>query len=176
MWLGHQHNEKTLFLVAKLALAGALTAAYFTFEGPLERTFAVLNAVFSTRWNAKEWRFRVALDLWIVWGGMLTALAVIKFKEARVAEHPAWPTWRRASIVGAGVTMAAYFVFELTRASKFVYNVWHPYVSIFPVLAFCVLRNATPYLRSTSSKFFIFFGQCSLETFIIQFHLFIAAE
>lgn len=66
--------------------------------------------------------------------------------------------------------------FQLTRASKFVYNAYHPYISVIPVLAFCVFRNATPYLRSTSSKFFIFFGQCSLETFIIQFHLFIAAE
>jgi hypothetical protein len=72
--------------------------------------------------------------------------------------------------------MAGYFVFELTRESKFVYNAYHPYVSILPVLAFIVLRNATPALRSTSSKLFIFFGQCSLETFIIQFHLFIAGE
>lgn len=145
-------------------------------EGPLEATFSVTNTIFATAWNAKEWRFRVALDMWIVWGGMLTALAFIKIKEARVTDRPEWAQWERWTIVGSAGAMAAYMVFELTRASKFVYNGYHPYVSIFPVLAFCVLRNATPYLRSTSSKFFIFFGQCSLETFIIQFHLFIAAE
>ncbi|ORY57401.1 10 TM acyl transferase domain found in Cas1p-domain-containing protein [Leucosporidium creatinivorum] len=176
MWAGHQYNERPAFLLGKLAIAAALTAVYFQMEGPLEATFSVVNAIFATEWNAKEWRFRVTLDMWIVWVGMLTAYAFIKIKEARLTDRPEWPQWQRMTIIGSAVTMAAYFVFELTRASKFVYNGWHPYVSMFPVLAFCVLRNATPYLRSTSSKFFIFFGQCSLETFIIQFHLFIAGE
>lgn len=176
MWAGNQYNERTSFLLAKLAIASAITASYFLIEGPLEATFSVINTIFASSWNAKEWRFRVALDMWIVWGGMLTALAFIKIKEARLTERAEWSKWQRWTIIGSGVVMGGYFVFELTRASKFVYNVYHPYVSILPVLAFCVLRNATPYLRSTSSKFFIFFGQCSLETFIIQFHLFIAAE
>lgn len=176
MWLGHQHNDNTKFLLGKLAVMAVLTALYFEVEGPLEATFAVINAIFATTWNAKEWRFRVTLDMWIVWVGMLTAFAFIKIKDARLTERSQWPILQRYTIVAAAVTMAAYFVFELTRASKFVYNGYHPYISMFPVLAFCVLRNATPYLRSTSSKFFIFFGQCSLETFIIQFHLFIAGE
>ena len=145
-------------------------------EGPLEATFSVLNTVFAMTWNAKEWRFRVTLDMWIVWIGMLTAFALIKVKEMRLTDRPEWPQWQRSAIIASAVTMFGYFVFELTRPSKFEYNHAHPYVSALPVLAFCVLRNATPYLRSTSSKFFMFFGKCSLETFIIQFHLFIAAE
>jgi hypothetical protein len=176
MWAGHQYNDRTFFLVGKLVFSALLTAAYFQIEGPLDGTFSVLNTVFATTWNAKEWRFRVTLDMWIVWVGMLTALGFIKIKEARLTARPEWPQWQRWTIVGSAGTMAAYFAFELTRATKFVYNDYHPYISMFPVLAFCVLRNATPYLRSTSSKFFIFFGQCSLETFIVQFHLFIAAE
>lgn len=176
MWAGNQYNERPAFLLGKLAIAAALTAVYFEMEGPLEATFSVINALFATEWNAKEWRFRVTLDMWIVWIGMLTAYALIKIKELRLTDRPEWPQWQHMTIIGSAVAMAGYFVFELTRASKFVYNGWHPYVSMIPVLAFCVLRNATPYLRSTSSKFFIFFGQCSLETFIIQFHLFIAGE
>lgn len=176
MWTGHAYNDRTPFLVVKLLIAAGLTGAYFKIEGPLEGTFSVLNTVFGTAWNAKEWRFRVTLDMWVVWTGMFTALAFIKIKEARITERPEWPTWQRWTIWVSAISMTGYFVFELTRASKFVYNAYHPYISVIPVLAFCVLRNATPYLRSTSSKFFIFFGQCSLETFIIQFHLFIAAD
>lgn len=176
MWAGNQYNERPAFLLGKLAIAAGLTAVYFEMEGPLEATFSVINALFATEWNAKEWRFRVTLDMWIVWIGMLTAYALIKIKEVRLTDRPEWPQWQRMTIIGSAVAMVGYFVFELTRASKFVYNGWHPYVSMIPVLAFCVLRNATPYLRSTSSKFFIYFGQCSLETFIIQFHLFIAGE
>lgn len=176
MWAGNQYNERTYFLIGKLIVASILTAAYFTLDGPLEWTFELLNTVFATSWNAKDWRFRVALDMWIVWGGMGTALAFIKIKEMRITDRPQWPIWERWSIIAAGVTMALFFLFELTRSSKFVYNVYHPYISIFPVLAYVVLRNSTVYLRSTSSTLFIFFGQCSLETFILQFYIFLAAD
>ncbi|SCV67287.1 BQ2448_5933 [Microbotryum intermedium] len=176
MWIGHQHNDKPAFLVSKLVVAAGLTAAYFEIEGPLEATFSIINTIFATAWNAKEWRFRVTLDMWIVWIGMLTAYAFILIKDNRLTEHPSWAQWQRSTIIGSAISMAGYFIFELSRPNKFVYNASHPYVAAIPVLAFVVLRNATPYLRSTSSKFFIFFGQCSLETFIIQFHFFIAGD
>lgn len=132
--------------------------------------------MFRTNWNAGEWRFRQTLDMWIVWVGMATAFAFLKIKEHRLADDPRWPTWSRLTVLVSALAMGGYFAFELTRESKFVYNASHPYVSAVPVLAFVVLRNATPWLRSTSSRFFIYFGQCSLETFIIQFHFFIAGE
>ncbi|GAA6042735.1 hypothetical protein JCM8097_005556 [Rhodosporidiobolus ruineniae] len=176
LWIGHKHNDKPAFILTKLVVAAALTAAYFMIPGPLDKTFELINTVFATNWNATEWRFRQTLDMWIVWWGMLTAYAFIKIKDLRLTDDPRWPDWQRYTIIASAITMVGYFVFELTRESKFVYNGYHPYVSIFPVLAWCVLRNATPALRSTSSKFFIFFGQCSLETFIIQFHLFIAGD
>lgn len=176
LWAGHQYNDRTPFLIAKLVLAAGLTAAYFEIEGPLEATFSFFNTVFATNWNAKEWRFRQTLDMWIVWVGMFTALAFIKIKEMRLTDRPEWPRIQRVTIIGSAITMVGYFVFELTRESKFVYNHYHPYVSILPILSFIVLRNATPYLRSTSSKFFMYFGSCSLETYIMQFHLFISGE
>lgn len=176
MWAGHKHNETTVFLFSKIIFAAGLVGFYFQYPGPLEWTFSVINSVFATAWNAKEWRFRVALDMWVVWSGMLTALAFIKIKDLRLTDRPEWPQWQRWTIIGSAITFASYMAFELTRESKFVYNAYHPFIAIPAVLSFCVLRNATPYLRSTSSKFFIFFGQCSLETFILQFHLFIAGE
>lgn len=176
MWAGNQHNENTTFLLSKIAIAAILTAAYFSIEGPLELTFSIFNSLFSANWNAKEWRFRVALDLWIVWIGMLTAFGFIKVKELKLTERPEWNLWQQRTIIGSAVTMFFYFLFELTRENKFVYNFYHPFISFLPILAFCVLRNSTLWLRSTNSKLFCFFGKCSLETFIVQFHLFIAAE
>ncbi|GAA6009960.1 hypothetical protein JCM10207_002174 [Rhodosporidiobolus poonsookiae] len=176
LWIGHKHNDKPAFLLSKMVIAAGLTAVYFEMSGPLDKTFELINLVFGTTWNATEWRFRQTLDMWIVWLGMLTAYAFIKIKDLRLTDDPRWPVWQRYTIIASAVTMLGYFVFELTRESKFAYNAYHPYVAVLPVWSFVVLRNATPFLRSTSSKFFIFFGQCSLETFIIQFHLFISGD
>ena len=176
LWAGHKFNGNSAFLLVKLVVAAALTACFFEVPGPLDKTFDVINTVFRTNWNAGEWRFRQTLDMWIVWVGMATAFAFLKIKEHRLADDPRWPTWSRLTVIISALAMGGYFAFELTRESKFVYNASHPYVSAVPVLAFIVLRNATPWLRSTSSRFFIYFGQCSLETFIIQFHFFIAGE
>lgn len=167
MWAGNQWNKNTYFILAKLALSAALVATFFSLQWPLAAVFGVINTVFRTDWIAREWTFRVTLDLYIVYSGMLAAYAYIKYIEFGLGDRPWWPQFSKGAIVASAITMLGYFVFEL-RHAKFDYNRWHPYISTLPVLSFVVLRNATPYLRSTSSKFFMYFGTCSLETFIIQ--------
>lgn len=113
MWAGNKYNENTTFLVSKLVVASALTACYFSIEGPLEATFGALNTVFATAWVAKEWRFRVTLDMWIVWVGMFTALALIKIKEWRITERPMWAQWQQWTIWASAAAMTGYMVFEV---------------------------------------------------------------
>ncbi|GAA95590.1 uncharacterized protein L969DRAFT_92722 [Mixia osmundae IAM 14324] len=175
MFVGNQWNKNAYFLLAKIIIGAALAAIYFELGKPLEYTFRAINAVFRTQWIAREWSFRVTLDMYIVFWGMAAALAFIKFQEHKIADRPDWPIFARAGIIVGSLGMLGFMIFELTQ-NKFDYNVYHPFISIIPVGAFCVLRNATPALRSTSSKFFIFFGHCSLETFIIQFHLWMGAD
>jgi hypothetical protein len=107
---------------------------------------------------------------------MLTAIAYIKIRELRLTDHPRWNTIQQGSIIASAVALVWFFVFELSQPSKFTYNKWHPYISVVPVLAFIILRNATTILRSASSRFFCFIGTCSLETFILQFHFWLAAD
>lgn len=175
MYIGHQWNSSSWFICGKIAIAAAVTTAFFELGWPLKAAFSFLNTVFRTDWNATEWAFRVTLDMWIVFGGMYAAFAFIKFRELRIAEQPWFPRLKAGALILAGIAMFAFTIFEL-KHDKITYNKFHPYLSTIPVLAFIVLRNATPYLRSTSSKFFIFFGKCSLETFICQFHIFLAAD
>ena len=168
MWVGHRWNNRILFIVPKMLASAGLVAAFFLSEGPLAFTFKIINSICGTEWFAREWAFRVTLDLYIVYWGMFSALVFIKVGESRLTEDPRWPTISKVGIWLSGLGMLWFFVFELTRPTKFSYNQSHPHTSIIPVAAFAILRNATPALRSTSSKFFIYFGQCSLETFIIQ--------
>ncbi|CEL52236.1 putative O-acetyltransferase CAS1 OS=Cryptococcus neoformans var, grubii serotype A (strain H99 / ATCC 208821 / CBS 10515 / FGSC 9487) GN=CAS1 PE=3 SV=1 [Rhizoctonia solani AG-1 IB] len=107
---------------------------------------------------------------------MLAAITFIKIREMRLTDHPSWPLASRSAIGASVFGLLWFFWFELTRADKFAYNAWHPYVSAVPVLAFIVLRNANTALRSSSSRVFAFIGTCSLETFIMQYHFWLAGD
>jgi hypothetical protein len=158
MYIGHNYNKSLPFMLGKICVSAALMAAYHKFTFPLQTTFAIFNAIFKTEWNAKEWGFRVTLDMWIVYIGMLAAFAYIKIQEEKLWERQWWSRVRSISYIASALGMVGYFAFEL-RYNKFEYNQYHPYVSFVPVLSFIVLRNATPLLRSTSSRAFIWIGQ-----------------
>lgn len=158
MYIGYNHNKKLPFMLAKIFVSAAITAAFHLHATPLELLFVSFNTVFNTEWNAKEWNFRVTLDMYIVYVGMLTALAVIKVQEDKIWERAWWPRVRALSYLMSVLGLVGYFAFEL-RHNKFEYNQYHPYISFVPVLSFVILRNATPLLRSTSSRAYIWVGQ-----------------
>jgi len=176
MAIGKGYNENMTFLVAKICLSMALITVFMSYDWLLAEVFLWLERLCGIHWSAKEWAFRVKLDLWIVYFGMLTSLAYMKFREARFMDSPHWPFVYKVSLGLSGVTFLWYFGFELSQPTKFDYNAWHPYISILPIGAFVILRNANPILRSANSKVFAFIGTCSLETFIIQFHFWLAAD
>ncbi|KAJ3975578.1 10 TM acyl transferase domain found in Cas1p-domain-containing protein [Lentinula raphanica] len=173
---GSRFNDRLAFVVGKMLLSAALVTLFFHTLWPLEALFEILARIFQIQWSAKEWAFRVKLDLWIVYVGMFAALAVIKIQELRLTDSPRWYMIHKAAIIASALIMAWFFVFEVNQESKFTYNYWHPYISCLPVLAFVVLRNANATLRSINSQIFAFVGRCSLETFIIQYHLWLAAD
>ncbi|KZT05847.1 Cas1p-domain-containing protein [Laetiporus sulphureus 93-53] len=176
MAAGSQYNDRTVFLVCKILLSMALVTWFMSEQWMLEALFQFLERACGIRWSAREWSFRVNLDLWIVYAGMFTALAVIKIREHRLTDHPQWPLAVKASIAVSAVVLLWFFAFELYQPDKFAYNLWHPYISFLPVGAFVVLRNANAILRSASSRAFAFIGTCSLETFIIQYHFWLAGD
>lgn len=175
MWTGNKWNGNLSFMLGKIATSIALIALFFHLGWPLEALFGFTNTLFGTEWNAREWTFRVTLDLYIPFAGMLAALATIKVGEHRLLDHASWSQARDYALGGSGISLLAWFLFEHWR-DKFAYNRFHPFVSLFPVTAFALLRNATPTLRSTNSQFFAYIGRISLETFIVQFHLWLAAD
>ncbi|RPD81903.1 Cas1p-domain-containing protein [Lentinus tigrinus ALCF2SS1-7] len=176
MAIGSQYNEQTPFLVAKIFFSMAVVTFVMSQPWMMETLFEFLERFCNIRWSAREWRFRVNLDLWIVYFGMFTALAVIKIREHRLTDHPRWHVVVNSAAAISAVVLLWFFAFELSQPDKFAYNAWHPYVSFLPIGAYVVLRNANAVLRSGSSRIFAFLGTCSLETFIIQYHFWLAGD
>ncbi|TFK57032.1 Cas1p-domain-containing protein [Heliocybe sulcata] len=176
MAIGSRYNDNMAFLLGKIFASAGLISLFMREKWLLRSLFDILRRTCAIHWSADEWAFRVNLDLWVVYFGMLTALATIKIREHHFTEHPQWPLAFKTSLGLSAFVLLWYMIFELTQPSKFVYNTWHPYISFLPIGAFVVLRNASVILRSASSRFFAFIGRCSLETFVIQFHLWLAAD
>ena len=176
MAVGAPYNDRTPFLIAKILLSMTFVTMLMSQSWIMETLFEFLERFCNIHWSAREWAFRVNLDLWIVYFGMLTALAVIKIREHRLTDHPRWHVAVKGGAGLSAVILLWFFAFELSQSDKFAYNLWHPYVSFLPIGAFVVLRNASAILRSGSSRMFAFIGTCSLETFIIQYHLWLAGD
>ncbi|KAI9498960.1 10 TM acyl transferase domain found in Cas1p-domain-containing protein [Zychaea mexicana] len=176
MYIGHGANKIVWFVLLKIAIMGVLTGVFIHLPGVLEGTFDVLEFLFNIHWDAVDWRFRLALDAWIVYGGMIFALATIKFSEHKLHEHRLWPIFKIVAVIISFLAMVWYFNFELSQPNKKAYTAYQPYISWIPILAFVTLRNATVRLRNTTSRFYEFIGKCSLETFIGQFHMWLAAD
>lgn len=176
MYAGHQYNDRLAFLLPKLVGSMAFMTWFMSNPFLLETIFDILDRFCGIHWSAREWAFRVNLDIWIVYVGMATAILVAKMGQYHLTDIPQWPLIVKVGTIASGVVLLWFFGFELTQPDKFAYNAWHPYMSFLPVLAFAVLRNANAILRSASSRAFVFIGRCSLETFIIQYHLWLAAD
>ncbi|KAL7577800.1 hypothetical protein ACA910_010555 [Epithemia clementina (nom. ined.)] len=55
---------------------------------------------------------------------------------------------------------------------KFTYNPVHPYVFWMPVAGWLMLRNSSKYLTEAHAGAMEFFGRITLETYVLQFHVF----
>lgn len=176
MRAGEKYNSNTIFLLVKIFLAAILSAAITSFPGLLEAAFNVFGFVTRTEWDPIEWRFRVSLDMWIVFVGMLVATVFVRVNERSSYAFARWAPARRYAVVASSVALPLFFLFQMTRETKYVYNAYHPYVSFIPILSFIVLRNATPRLRNAHSRLFAWLGKMSLVTFTLQFHIWMAAD
>ncbi|MBZ3871326.1 CAS1 domain-containing protein 1 [Sciurus carolinensis] len=69
-----------------------------------------------------------------------------------------------------------YSIWASSCKNKAECNELHPSVSVVQILAFILIRNIPGYARSVYSSFFAWFGKISLELFICQYHIWLAAD
>lgn len=130
--------------------------------------------------NGKELMFRLKLDGYVVYAGMLMAVVqgnceyftgqrllnrLRLFSECSLRRVPYSMT-----LVGI-LGLILYGILCACFKDKYAYNQWHPMLSPFAVLSYVALRNSPQKIRNRHSRVFAWFGRCSLETFMLQYHI-----
>ncbi|KAJ3065319.1 hypothetical protein HDU98_011316 [Podochytrium sp. JEL0797] len=185
-------NSNPTILVSKLALSNFIAYAFTHFPFIYTPFFNLCENLFAVRWNAKEAAFRLALDQYAVHFGMLCAYLMISLKTAESGATPGTYNWLNAistsivnrwsqiktyAVISSGVVLLAYTLFLSTvTITKSQNNAYHPYISLIILGAFVILRNTTEPLRKTTSVFWRWIGGFSLETFILQYHMWLAVD
>lgn len=126
---------------------------------------------------SKEYHFRFQADKYSAWMGMASGLLWGKVGEYMQWAHGSENDGRRrkATILqlGCGIFLIwIWYHFFGFMQDKYSYNPVHPYVFILPVIGWLMIRNCTRYLTECHSTVLEFLGRNTLETYVLQFHLF----
>ena len=183
MRLGRSWNDHIVLLFCKLTCSAALITAIVKVPKILEMAFLSFKCIFRIDWDVIEWRFRVSLDLYIVYVGMFCGALFFK-TSTRLREMGRISMKTEKRLAELFLMLLLYTVANLLvcwgalgkLSTKFEYNSWHPYISLFPVTSYVVLRNSNRYLRSHYCEIFAWLGRCSLETFVLQYHIWLAGD
>lgn len=184
-------NDSASWFSLKIYTSLLLLGLVVTVPGIMEGIFDILYRCCNISWNAQEWRFRTTLDLLIVHKGMLLGFFYHRFtSHAQEKDYfsdrlsqlrEAWINWVREHRTALSLLCFSSLVpyFYLTTVffnSKQHFNHYHVVLSIIPILAFLAIRNICRLFRTTYSWAFAWLGRISLETFTLQYHIWLAAD
>lgn len=169
-------------LLFRIAVSATIVTIITLSNQPIEKLLTSIDQIGFEflKIDGHEFLFRFSLDAYVGYFGMVAAVLNSRCKGSQhreLEEVTARPFLsRRISVPLAVLVLVSYTVLCGQFGDKQDYNKWHPIVSPLPVLAFAVLRNSTNSLCASHSRLFAWFGRCSLETFVLQYHIWLAAD
>uniref|UniRef100_A0A8C5M6S3 CAS1 domain containing 1 n=1 Tax=Leptobrachium leishanense TaxID=445787 RepID=A0A8C5M6S3_9ANUR len=152
-------------------------------QGSFEKVFSLwpISKLFELNGDVYEWWFRWKLDRYAVFHGMLFAFIYLALQKRQIlSEGKGEPlfSYRISNILlfFSVVSFLTYSIWASSCKNKTECNEMHPTISVVQILAFVLIRNIPGYARSIYSSFFAWFGKISLELFICQYHIWLAAD
>ena len=186
MRIAKSKNQSFLFLISKIVISAAAVTALTMTPGVLESLFLLLKYTCRIQWDVVEWRFRVFLDMFIVYVGMLAAILYISLSDKLPSEkndhailkmvRAHFRCLQTISVIASIIIIPGFWILTRRSPNKYDYNSWQPYISSLPILSYLVLRNSHRHFRNHYSSIFAWLGRCSLETFTLQFHIWLAGD
>jgi hypothetical protein len=183
-------NKNKLTLTCKIIASATLVRTFITTHDLPETFVRLLTLTFRISFDARAFfDYRVRIDEYVVYVGMLSAVLYLWLKEAlcpdnkRRHDKPAetlrrlFPYLKPASTALAALTLV-YFWYKarmnFTTADQWAQ--WQSIVGPVPILCFIVLRNSHPVLRNYHSAAFAWLGKYSGEMYTMQNHIWLAGD
>ncbi|ESP04229.1 hypothetical protein LOTGIDRAFT_180023 [Lottia gigantea] len=173
-----------IYMIVKFIILATCICLFYLSEVFFEKVFLTrpFKGLFVTSDDSiHEWRFRWQLDRFSVLYGMIFAFAhqlLLKYKivsDTSTGDLFSKPISTIVMAIGvAGI--AGYTIFSCFCRNKLECNEFHSYLTFLPIISYIVLRNVPGWLRTRYSSFFAWFGRISLELFIVQYHIWLAAD
>ncbi|KAI0024948.1 Cas1p-domain-containing protein [Xylariomycetidae sp. FL0641] len=169
-------------LAMKVLATASLTSRLITEPGVLESVARALHMVFGMSWDVQEMRFRLGLERYIVFAGVMVAslincAAVNDAHEIFQAKGTPSARDNVRFLVVCGMMISLFFYFtETTLPTKEDYNASHPYITWIPILAGVVIRNLHAPARKAYLAIPAALGKISLETYVLQYHIWLGAD
>ncbi|XP_078723107.1 N-acetylneuraminate (7)9-O-acetyltransferase isoform X1 [Lampetra fluviatilis] len=144
-------------------------------------SFWPLSELFELNGNLNEWWFRWQLDRFSVVQGMLFGFGYLTLRRLQLlgdsyGDGLLPPRLSLTLLILAIASLTGFSVWASKCKNKTECNKAHPFISVVPILAFIFIRNLPGCLRHKYSTFFAWFGKLSLELFICQCHIWLAAD
>ena len=182
--IGHRFNDVFRVFVLKVMASALVVCSFVHTPGILEHFHTSLSWICKMQVDVHETRFRLSLDQYVVYVGMLAAALTFQMTSERLSVRESLDgrfqevkcSLRILSVVLAILILPIYAILAWSFQDKYEYNHWHSLISPVVILAFVVLRNASQGLRNVHSRLFAWLGRCSLETFVLQYHIWLAAN
>ncbi|XP_005182016.2 N-acetylneuraminate 9-O-acetyltransferase [Musca domestica] len=173
-----------LYLVGKFVGCFSVVTILFMSEVFFERIFVTRpwKALFvTTDDDIHDWWYQWKLDRYTVMFGMIFAACFHIAQKYSIFDDNNHGNLfaRRTSIT---VTLLAvlgvgfYTAFSFLCRNEQNCEEIHSYIVFIPIIGYIILRNISGILRTRYSTFFAWFGRISLELFICQYHIWLAAD
>jgi len=143
---------------------------------PFLGTAPVIGAKSGTLW---EWYFRTSLDHWSTLLGMVFALNFPMATQwlTKVEERPRAHQLRVKGLTGLFIAVPfLWWAITIFPKEKIEYNHTNAYYGFIPLLTYIYFRNITPSLRAWHSGLLHDIGKVTLETYLMQHHVWLTSN
>lgn len=176
MFIMSSVNHSKWGIRVKLFLLGCLIYCIWDISGRFFDLFwgwmstdTIIGAKLGTLW---EWYFRSSLDHYSTYFGMIFAL---NFPLAEQYFHSArgYPLYFASVVMGV---LSIWWYQNIYSLEKMEYNLVHNYFAFIPLTAYIFFRNISPGVRSKVSMSLHALGKTTLETYLLQHHVWLTSN